>query len=87
MTNKYIRVKNELPELLEAVCHHADCENWLKDGIWDLVNNQNLAVTFTADYWRAQLNAILTPEENRQRKMEMYGTENPTLEDIEKQCN
>ena len=50
--SKCIRVKNELPELLEAVCYHEDCPTWLKDAIWDAVNNQDQICIFTADYWR-----------------------------------
>lgn len=58
MPKNRITVKNELPELLEAVCNHPDCEDWLKDAIWDAVNNQNIYVTYEADYWRSQLNAM-----------------------------
>ena len=58
MPNKYIRVKNELPELLEAVCAHPDCRAWLKDAIWDAFSAQDLDVTFTAAYWRSSLEAI-----------------------------
>ncbi|HSK72309.1 MAG TPA: hypothetical protein VK892_11470 [Pyrinomonadaceae bacterium] len=58
MKNSTIRVKNELPELLEAVCAHPDCPDWLKEGIWDVVSGQNQSVLFTATYWRSAFEAI-----------------------------
>ncbi len=60
--NNTIKIKNELPELLEAVCEHKDCPEWWKDGIWNLFNEQHTEVTFSADYWRAQFEAIFEPE-------------------------
>ena len=80
--SRYIRIKNELPELLEAVCYHKDCPNWLKDAIWDAVNNQDQTCIFTADYWRSRFESMLMNEEHAERKLQMYGTENPPLEDI-----
>ena len=53
-----LRLKNELPELLEAVCLHKDCPEWLALAIWDACAEQNLAVIFTADYWRSRLAEI-----------------------------
>jgi hypothetical protein len=58
--NNMIRVKNELPELLEAVCHHEDCPDWLKDAIWDAFNEQNIGVSFTASWWRHMLESMDT---------------------------
>ncbi len=37
---KIVRIKNELPELVEAICMHKDCPEWLYDGIWDLINDK-----------------------------------------------
>ena len=56
--NKTIRIKNELPELLEAVCSHSDCPEWLSDGIWDLIHNQPQVALFSALAFRATFEAI-----------------------------
>ena len=56
--NSTIKIKNELPELLEAVCNHKDCPEWLMDAIWDAINNQTMLCTYSADFWRAQFEAI-----------------------------
>jgi hypothetical protein len=56
--NITIKIKNELPELIEAVCLHKDCPEWLKDGIWDTFSEQNTALTFSATFWRAQLEGM-----------------------------
>ena len=55
---KRITLKNELPELIEAVCNHEHCPKWLYDGIWDLFNEQNQCVNYSATYWRAAFEAI-----------------------------
>lgn len=64
---KNIKVKNTLPDLLEAVCQHKDCPDWLSDGIWDLVNDQPSSTVFTSSYWQYAFDAI---EERRQRREE-----------------
>ncbi len=64
---KTIRIKNELPELLEAVCTHNDCPEWLADTIWESFNNQGMSVTFSANFWRAQLESVI-PEEAEPRE-------------------
>jgi hypothetical protein len=51
------RIENELPELLEAVCGHTDCPEWLYGGIWDLINDKGGAVLYTANHFRAVLEA------------------------------
>jgi hypothetical protein len=53
-------VSNEktLPELLEAVCTHTDCPQWLKHGIWDLFGEQSHTCQFTSEYWAMQFRAI-----------------------------
>jgi hypothetical protein len=61
--SKTIKIKNELPELLEAVCRHRDCEDWLRDAIWDAFNNQTMSVLFTASYWRTSMEAIADSKE------------------------
>jgi hypothetical protein len=58
MKNNTIKIKNELPELLEAVCDHKDCPEWLKDGIWELFSNQTQSVVYSASWWRCQFEAI-----------------------------
>jgi hypothetical protein len=60
--NSTIKIKNKLPELLEAVCNHKDCPEWLQDGIWDLFGNQHHRVTFTANYWRSQFESMFERE-------------------------
>jgi hypothetical protein len=65
MRSQYVKIKNELPELIEAVCNHPDCPDWLADGIWDAFDNQDRGVVFSAAYWRASLEMIAvsrTPE-------------------------
>ncbi len=54
--------KNELPELLEAICRHPDCPEWLYDGIWDLINDKGGAVLYTANHFRAALEAVEVSE-------------------------
>jgi hypothetical protein len=60
--NSTIKIKNKLPELLEAVCNHADCPEWLTDAIWDAFNNQHIAANYSATFWRAQLEAMFVPK-------------------------
>ena len=57
-TAKTIRVKNDLPHLLEAVCSHPECPDWLMEGIWDAFNSQSLSVIYTATYWAAEFEAM-----------------------------
>ncbi len=74
MKNSTIKIKNELPELLEAVCLHKDCPEWLRDDIWESFNNQSGRVTFAADWWRGQLASIPT-EQDLLRRMEAQNNE------------
>lgn len=53
--SKFIRIKNELPELLEAVCRHDDCPNWLSDEIWNAFNNRMNGTADTAAFFRYAL--------------------------------
>lgn len=53
-----ITVKNDLPHLLEALCEHPDCPDWLQDAIWEAFNNQDHNVIFTAAFWKAQFESI-----------------------------
>jgi hypothetical protein len=55
MKNNTITIKNELPELLEAVCEHPKCPEWLKHDIWDSFTEHHGAITYKADWWRAIL--------------------------------
>ncbi len=64
------RIKNELPELLEAICGHQDCPEWLYDGIWDLVADKGGAVLYTAKHFRATLGAVEVSEQwAKERKL------------------
>ena len=81
------KIKNKLPELLEAVCKNKDCSPSLKDAIWDAINNEVAGVNYSASYWRSQLQATPNAKWHKKRKLQMYGTENPTIEDIEKSIN
>ena len=56
---KKIKVKNELPELLEAVCTHKDCPEWLKLGIWEAVNINPKSMFYLSIYWRGEFEAII----------------------------
>ncbi len=67
--NNTIRIKNELPELLEAVCGHTDCPEWLSDGIWDSINDKGGAVLYTANHFRAALESVKVSEQwEKERK-------------------
>ena len=55
---RMIRVKNDVPHLLEAVCCHPDCPDWIEDAIWNAFNNQVENTPLTATYWTAQMEAI-----------------------------
>jgi hypothetical protein len=66
MPAKTIKLKNELPELLEAVCNHPDWEDWLKDAVWDAVSDRDQGVTYSPNWWRACLGAIKEREVQRQ---------------------
>lgn len=61
--SKYIRIKNELPELLEALCNHDDCPRWLTDEIWDAFNNRNNSSPLSANYFRYLLEATSDAED------------------------
>jgi hypothetical protein len=60
---KTVRIKNELPELLEAICRHEDCPEWLYEGIWDLINDKGGAVLYTANHFRAALEGVGVSEQ------------------------
>jgi hypothetical protein len=72
---KTIRIKNELPELLEAVCTHEDCPDWLNEAIWDAVNDKNGKLSFSADYFRYALANAETYEQALVRRMEVQNNE------------
>lgn len=55
--SKFIKVKNELPELLEALCNHDDCPDWLSDEIWDAFNDRNNSSPLSANYFRYLMEA------------------------------
>ncbi len=71
-----IKIKNELPELLEAICNHKDCPEWLTDAIWEAFNNQNIAVNYSATFWRAQFEGIF----ERQPELETIDTTSDLLD-------
>jgi hypothetical protein len=58
-------VKNELPELLSAVCNHDDCPEWLKDAIWDTINDKTELDAFAPGYFREMLGNIAEREAER----------------------
>jgi hypothetical protein len=71
--NNTIRIKNELPELLEAVCEHPKCPEWLRFAIWDAFAEHNTQTSFKADHWRAVLNnPDLVMEDRREIGMCQY---------------
>jgi hypothetical protein len=53
-----ISIKNELPDILETLCYHPECPDWLRHGIWELFNECGGNVVYTANYWLAQLDAL-----------------------------
>lgn len=53
-----IQVRNKLPFLLEAVCLHEECPDWLRNAIWDAVADQSQAVIYTATHWESQFESI-----------------------------
>jgi hypothetical protein len=58
-----------MPELLEAVCNHDDCPDWLQDVIWNGFNNRMNGSGISAGYFRFALGetgvkANSDPEEN-----------------------
>ncbi len=60
--NNTTRFKNELPELLEAVINHPDCPDWLRESIWECINDHS-RITFSADYIRLALASAETDEQ------------------------
>ncbi len=56
-------IKNALAELLEAVCGHTDCPEWLAVGIWDLINDKGGAVLYTANHFRAALESVTVSQQ------------------------
>lgn len=64
--NTTIRIKNELPELLEAVCYHDDCPEWLRDAIWDAFNGQEMCISFSASWWRVQFESLVHKPTNQE---------------------
>jgi hypothetical protein len=72
---KTIRIKNELPELLEAVCTHEDCPDWLSEAIWDAVNYKNGKMSYSVDYFRFALANAETYEQALVRRMEVQNNE------------
>ncbi len=53
-----ITIKNELPELLEAVCEHPKCPEWLKHDIWDSFSNRNTSLSYKAAHWASVLDGL-----------------------------
>ncbi|HEX8286785.1 MAG TPA: hypothetical protein VF556_02250 [Pyrinomonadaceae bacterium] len=70
MENSTITIKNELPELLEAVCNHADCPGWLQDVIWNGFNNRIDATGLSAHWFRYALGELKDSNENSPSKSE-----------------
>lgn len=56
--SKTIKIKNELPEILEALCNHPDCPEWLSEGIDNLFSEAAPEVNYSADYWRWQTESL-----------------------------
>ena len=55
MEDNTITIKNELPELLEALCQHERCPDWLKNGFEDMFNRLGMRATWSATYWSSIL--------------------------------
>lgn len=53
--SKTIRVKNTVPYLLEALCEHPECPDWLSEDLWDLISNKSPGIRHDAEYWDWQL--------------------------------
>jgi hypothetical protein len=49
----------DIPDMLEELCSHSECPEWLRDGIWDLVNDAanrgGRTIRFDAEHWRHEL--------------------------------
>lgn len=78
--NNTIRVKNELPELLEAVWNHDDCPEWLAEAIWDAFSNRDMKMIGTANYWRSQFESMYTAAEVAERRECIASLENKVLD-------
>ena len=54
--------EKRVPDLLEELCSHSECPEWLRDGIWDLVNDAandgGRPIRFDAEHWRHEFEAI-----------------------------
>lgn len=61
---KRITINNELPDLINAICQHPDCEDWLRDAIWDAFNNQNQGVVYSLSYWNAVVEMVAVGRAN-----------------------
>lgn len=67
MKDNTIRIKNDLPHLLAAVCNHPECPDWLKDKIWDAVTAEATNVTYTLAHFQAAFEAIPNEEQLAER--------------------
>ena len=56
---------HDLPELLSKVCNQDDCPEWLKDAIWETINNKTQLDAYTPGYFREMLDNISEREAER----------------------
>ena len=64
-------IKNELPELLDAVFDHPDAPEFLKDAIFDAFNERGAPID--AQYWRYMLEATKQEPERQRRLVAVNG--------------
>lgn len=46
--------RNRIPTLLALICEHEDCPQWLKSGIWDVVNDTCVDKCDYSEHWFAR---------------------------------
>ena len=61
MTPKTVRIKNDLPHLLAALCAHPDCPEELKDAVWDTINDRPKRPTYSVKYWESVFESYVEP--------------------------
>ena len=54
--------KNDIPVLLGQLCTRPDCPDWLKEGIWDAVNEAvNISgrkISFNEAHWQREFEIL-----------------------------
>lgn len=75
-SNTSITVKNKLPELLSAVCCHAECPEWLQKAITEAFFERSTAITHTPTWFRAEFESIKEVEKKEAEKFESAAHDN-----------